>query len=76
MIYTDGTHIITDQKDLTELHAFAQRIGLRRSWFQDHRHPHYDTLSLSTKAKALAAGAKLVTDRQLVEIKLKREGLQ
>lgn len=37
------SHLFTDQPDLTELHALAARIGLRRAWFQDHpRHPHYD----------------------------------
>lgn len=40
-----------------ELHALAARIGLRRSWFQEHsRLPHYD-LTPGRRRAALAAGA-------------------
>lgn len=41
-----------------ELHAFAQAIGLRRSWFQDrpNGHWHYD-VTLGLRAKAVRAGA-------------------
>ena len=28
-------HLYTDSKDLSELHDIAQRIGMRREWFQD-----------------------------------------
>lgn len=42
MILFDGVHLATDG-DLDELHKFAQSIGLKREWFQDHpAHPHYD----------------------------------
>ena len=42
----------------SELHALADRIGLKRSWFQDTGHglPHYD-LTDGKRAQALAAGA-------------------
>jgi hypothetical protein len=34
-------HMFAD--DVDELHEFAQRLGLKRSWFQDdERLPHYD----------------------------------
>ena len=39
-----------------ELHRFAQMIGLRRSWFQDKRAPHYD-VCLSKRKQALKMGA-------------------
>jgi hypothetical protein len=49
-------HMWTDG-DLAELHQVAQRIGLRRAWFQDRPgFPHYD-LTPSRRAKALEAGA-------------------
>lgn len=45
---------------LEELHAMADRIGLRRSWFQVPKRPgglpHYD-LTPGMRAKACAAGA-------------------
>jgi hypothetical protein len=57
------SHLVTDSPDLSELHAFAASIGLRRSWFQEDRqgprdpgHPHYDVTD-SKRALALAAGA-------------------
>lgn len=44
--WTGGGHLQAD--DLETLHAFAARIGLRRSWFQDRpRRPemsHYDVM--------------------------------
>jgi hypothetical protein len=45
VILFDGVHLATDSGDLDELHDFARRIGLRRSWFQDHRTvSHYDLI--------------------------------
>lgn len=58
-------HMIADTPD--ELHAMAQRVGLRRSWFQDHSVPHYD-VSKSRRALAVDLGAKEITSRELVEI--------
>lgn len=56
-------HLTTDADDLAELHAFAQRIGLRRPWFQEHHlAPHYD-LTASKRILALAAGAVFVSAR-------------
>lgn len=34
-------HLMTDGP-FEELHAFAEEMGLKRTWFQDTRHPHYD----------------------------------
>ena len=48
-------HLTADT--LEELHRFAQRIGLRRSWFQNHRVcAHYDLTPLK-RHEALMAGA-------------------
>lgn len=44
--------------DLEELHAMAQRIGLKRSWFQVHSSLlHYDVVPTKRDA-ALKAGAQ------------------
>lgn len=61
-------HMFTDALDLEELHIFAERIGLRRAWFQDHRiAPHYD-LTPSRREQALACGAVDVNRRTAVAL--------
>lgn len=47
--------------DLDELHAMADRIGLKRSWFQtkNARFPHYD-ITPSKRALALKYGAEFM----------------
>lgn len=58
-------HMVSDTS-LSELHAFAARLGLKRAWFQNHqRVPHYDLVA-SMRVKALAAGAVAVTGQDLV----------
>lgn len=66
MIYTDGVHLAADTLD--ELHAFARRLGLRREWFQDGRHPHYDLTTKRMALKAERCGAVKVTQRKIVEV--------
>ena len=48
------SHLTADS--IEELHAFAQRLGLKRVWFQAHSRPHYD-LTTSKKRQALSKGA-------------------
>lgn len=68
MVMTDGVHLVADS--VSELHGFAGRIGLRRSWFQGgSRHPHYDILSLSVQKRALAEGAVACDTRGLLLMK-------
>jgi len=58
-----GCHLTTDG-ELSELHEFAQRIGLKRQWFQDHpRHPHYD-LTENKRLVALVSGAVFVPAKE------------
>jgi hypothetical protein len=65
-----SSHLTADTLD--ELHALAQRIGLRREWFQDHRlHPHYD-LTKARRAAALLAGAVFVSAKEQAEKRLAR----
>lgn len=65
--FADGScHLITDG-DIEELHAFARRLGLKRSWFQDSpRTPHYD-LNGNKRAAAVRLGATEVDRRGFVE---------
>ncbi|SRR6266567_6593808 len=55
-------HMTTDG-DIEELHRFAECIGLKRSYFQNHVRSdlkHYD-LTPSKRAKAIRLGAKEIT---------------
>lgn len=67
---TLSCHMFTDG-DLSELHNLAQKIGLKREWFQDKRLPHYD-LTPSRRVLALRNGAVEATHRFLVETMRKR----
>lgn len=51
-----------DEASLQALHAFAQRIGMRRQWFQSGRWPHYD-LTGNRRMIALAHGAIPIRSR-------------
>lgn len=59
-------HLVSDVS-LEELHIFATGIGMRREWFQDKRLPHYDLMSSTKRRAALAAGAKMVKSKELVQ---------
>ena len=56
-------HMMADTAE--ELHAMAQRIGMRREWFQGD---HYD-VSLTRKEDARRRGAIEVTTRAMVAIR-------
>lgn len=64
---TEWCHMIADTEE--ELHAFAQEMGLRRSWFQCKPGgiPHYD-LTRSRRAMAIKAGAKEINRREFCDI--------
>ena len=59
-------HMVSD-RSLDELHAFAQRLQLKREWFQNKpRHPHYDLTTARAKSRAIAQGAVMVNATDLV----------
>lgn len=57
-------HLFATDADSEELHAFARKIGLRRSWFQGD---HYD-LTPGRRRDAVAAGAIQVPPELAVAI--------
>lgn len=67
-------HLFTDGL-VEDLHRFAVRIDLRRSWFQPGHHvPHYD-LTRRYRLAAIAAGAMPLSFRRSVAIwKVWKEG--
>lgn len=60
-------HMIADTDE--ELHEMADRIGVKRRWHQKAgtAHSHYD-ICLSKRKLAIGFGAKVVTNRELVEV--------
>jgi len=64
-------HMIADT--LEELHAMADKIGVKREWFQLKRldMPHYD-ICRSKRKLAVKYGAKEVDSREIVRILIKR----
>jgi hypothetical protein len=63
-------HLVSDTS-LEELHAFAARLGLRRTWFQGD---HYD-VPAEVREAALRLGAVPVSSRELV-VRLRAAGLR
>lgn len=68
--YSRWCHMFADTEE--ELHAMAERIGMRREWFQDrrkgdHRFPHYDLVP-SKRALAVKFGAEQVDRRRFCEL--------
>jgi hypothetical protein len=59
--YTWWAHLWTDG-ELSELHAFAKSIGLKRTWFQDDDFlPHYDIAGQRKHRTARNKGAVVST---------------
>lgn len=59
-------HMIADTVD--ELHEMADKIGIRRKWFQSSTtHPHYD-ISLGKRKLAIQYGAQEITARDCVKL--------
>jgi hypothetical protein len=59
-------HMMADTD--AELHAMAVKIGMKRAWFQGD---HYD-LTPGRRAFAVQMGAKEVTGRELVALRISR----
>lgn len=61
---TESCHLLADT--LAELHEMAERIGLKRAWFQDKRSgKHYD-LTPGKRAAAVASGAVELDDKGFI----------
>jgi hypothetical protein len=67
--YDQSCHLMCDPGGLHELHKFADKIGLKRSWFQDKAGstPHYD-LSPGVRRYAVTCGAIEIDRDKCVEI--------
>ncbi len=69
-------HLFTDENSQEEdLHLFAEKLGLKRAYFQDHRLlPHYD-LTPTKRALALKYGAVERQSADIVRQRLKERKL-
>jgi len=71
-------HLMSDQLDPTELHCFAQSIGLRRAWFQHTEgnpvRDHYD-VTTGRRWRAVRAGAVEIDRDGLVALLGRRRAL-
>lgn len=61
------SHMVADSVD--ELHAMAQRLGLKRQWFQISRNgmPHYD-ICQTKRQVAITLGAVEIDRRKMVQL--------
>lgn len=63
--YKKSCHLIAD--DEKELHAFAECIGLKRSWYQKNStSSHYD-LNASKRVQAVKKGARQLSNKQMAK---------
>ncbi len=68
MILIDGKHMVSTTSE-EDLHRFAHRIGLKRSWYQAHdKHPHYDLTTDAALLRAKKAGATTVSEKDLIRM--------
>ncbi len=65
-------HLFSDA-GVDELHAFAERIGMKRERFQDKRIPHYD-LTSTLRRLAVSCGAVEVDLRHAVDLWARIQG--
>jgi hypothetical protein len=73
-IFKKGSCHLTTDGPLDELHLFAARLGMKRSWFQDHPSaPHYDLVE-SRRKRALTLGAVFVSARDQAIARVAKRG--
>lgn len=67
MILLDEKGHLVSTEGAEELHRFARRIKLRRSWYQDGKHPHYDLTTQRKYDRAVLRGAHQVHSKELAK---------
>ena len=58
-------HMVADSEE--ELHEMADKIGMKRKWFQEGKVPHYD-VSKGKRELAIELGVTEITTKELVEM--------
>lgn len=62
-VYTDGEHLMADT--VTEFHTFAEKIGIDRRWFREHKYQYYHVF-MSDLEKVFMHGARFLETRELI----------
>jgi hypothetical protein len=62
--YNESCHLVGDTEE--ELHDFADKLGLKRKWFQKHRRLNHYDLTKKKRAKAVRMGAVEITRKEIV----------
>ncbi len=66
-IYFDGVYLAVDTVE--ELHIFAERLEIKRCWFQNHpKHPHYDCTNKNKTKVLMCSNVLFVNSRFIVEL--------
>jgi len=63
MILIDNTGRLVSTKSIKELHEFAKKLGLKQSWYQSGKQPHYKTKNKIYDA--IVEGARRVDPKEL-----------
>jgi hypothetical protein len=69
MIYVDKYgHMVAGS--IAELHEFAERMGMKRHFYQGVKkgHPHYDLTTQRKKDLAIHLGAIVVSPKKIVKL--------
>jgi Protein of unknown function (DUF4031) len=62
--YKKWCHLWTDSDNIEELHLFAEKLGLKRDWFQNKKNiPHYDLVP-TKRDLAIQFGAQQISIQQ------------
>ncbi len=66
--YFDGVHLIGE--DIEHLHSMAEKIGLKRKYFQNKEGgiPHYDVWGRPKKKLLSWENVKLVSSKKLIKL--------
>lgn len=64
---TDGArHLICSPYSLDNLHEMAIQLGIKRCWYHDGNHPHYDLPK--KRIEEIEAQCEIITSQELVKI--------
>lgn len=64
---TDGKrHLICDPYSVENLHRMADELDIKRCWFHDGKHPHYDIPK--RRIEEITAKCEVVSSKEIVRI--------